>query len=341
MVPDRTVHYLFRKNDSRFHSIESVFEIIIPEVGQHFKTLQQELVNGKATPPGVRENLRQLGIQSPQTLYHITGHVNYMALRTGRRTVLTIHDIRSAFTGTHFSRFAKLIFWFWIPALIVKRITVISEFSRKELRKLVPFTARKTVVIHNPVHPDFTCEAKERIGAIARVLLMGTKPNKNLERTLDALTGLPVKLTIVGELSLAQQSLLKETGLEYDHLLDIPHEQLVKCYRETDILCFASLYEGFGMPIIEAQATGRPVITSNLGAMKEVAGAGACLVDPDDVVSIRNGIVKVMQDSGYREQIVAQGLENVKRFSAGAIAEKYMEVYREMMGIESLKPTVI
>ncbi len=127
------VSYLFRKKEPLFHSIESVFVMIIPLVGIHFKTERLELHYDYATPNGIRKNLRQLQSDCPNRLFHITGHVNYMALRTGRMSVLTIHDIRSALKGNFLARFIKLIFWFWFPALIVKRITVISEFSRKEL----------------------------------------------------------------------------------------------------------------------------------------------------------------------------------------------------------------
>ncbi len=326
------VSYLFRKKEPLFHSIESVFVMIIPLVGIHFKTERLELHYDYATPKGIRKNLRQLQSDCPNRLFHITGHVNYMALRTGRMSVLTIHDIRSALKGNFLARFIKLIFWFWFPALIVKRITVISEFSRKELRKLVPFTARKTVVVPNPVHPDFIFNTRDEIGPIIKILLVGTKPNKNLERTLEALKGLQVTLTIVGNLSETQQSLLNEIGLEYVNHIDLPHQSLIRIYREADLLCFPSTYEGFGMPIIEAQATGRPVVTSDLGAMKGVAGEGACLVDPYDVSSIRKGVLKVIEDEAYRNLLVERGLENVKRFKAESVAEQYIEVYKEVFG---------
>jgi glycosyltransferase involved in cell wall biosynthesis len=93
---------------------------------------------------------------------------------------------------------------------------------------------------------------------------------------------------------------------------------------------FASTYEGFGMPIVEANATGRPVVTSNIGPMPEVAGSAACLVDPFDCSSIREGIVRVIGDADYRSHLVAGGFENVKRFQADVIAAQYAAVYREV-----------
>ena len=95
-----------------------------------------------------------------------------------------------------------------------------------------------------------------------------------------------------------------------------------------DLLVFVSTYEGFGLPILEAQATGRPVITSNVLSMPEVAGDSACLVDPFDVSSIRKGILKVINDPAYREKLIKRGFENVKRFQPDKIAEQYADIYR-------------
>jgi len=97
------------------------------------------------------------------------------------------------------------------------------------------------------------------------------------------------------------------------------------------MLVFASTYEGFGLPIVEAQATGRPVVTSNILSMPEVAGGAACLVDPFNVASIREGIAKVIQDSSYREYLVRLGFENVKRFQPENIAKNYLDIYTNIL----------
>jgi glycosyltransferase involved in cell wall biosynthesis len=105
-------------------------------------------------------------------------------------------------------------------------------------------------------------------------------------------------------------------------------EELVAAYRRSDMVVFASLYEGFGLPILEAQAMGRPVITSNFGAMREAAGDGALLVNPYSVEEIRAAILRIKNEPGLREELVQQGRENAERFRADAIASKYAQIYR-------------
>ena len=105
-------------------------------------------------------------------------------------------------------------------------------------------------------------------------------------------------------------------------------------YHQCTVVCFASLYEGFGMPIIEGQLVGKPVITSKVDPMPWVAGeGGAHFVDPFNVEEIRVGIVKVVEDESYRQSLVEAGLQNVQRFEPGKIARMYEEVYREVSGM--------
>jgi glycosyltransferase involved in cell wall biosynthesis len=99
---------------------------------------------------------------------------------------------------------------------------------------------------------------------IFEVLHLGTKSNKNLERTLEALKGLPVQLTIIGKLHKNHVALLAQFQLNYINLYDLTFEKIIEEYQKCHFVCFASTYEGFGMPIIEAQALGKPIITSNI-----------------------------------------------------------------------------
>jgi glycosyltransferase involved in cell wall biosynthesis len=106
---------------------------------------------------------------------------------------------------------------------------------------------------------------------------------------------------------------------------------VLRAYAECDLVVFASTYEGFGMPIIEANAIGRVVVTSNCRPMCDVAGSAACLVDPYDPLSIREGVCRVITHAEYRDALIQRGYDNVARFRAAEIAVQYADIYRGVL----------
>ena len=323
------VTFIFRKKEPQFNSIEEVFRSIISQLKEKIDTRVIELLHQGANSKAVFRNLKYAS-QFRNSIVHITGHVNYVALVLGNKSILTIHDLGSAFNRNKISGFIIMFFWFWIPCFFVKRITVISEFSKNELIKLVPFFKNKISVIPNAVSREFQFVSKGFNAENPRILHVGTKDNKNLERTIMALKGLTCNLVIIGKLTDSQFDLLEKSELEYINKFDIPFSEVIQSYIDCDMLSFVSTYEGFGMPIIEAQAAGRPVVTSNIGAMKEVAGNSACLVDPYDVTSIKAGFEKIINDEIFRADLISKGLKNVDRFRVEQIAEQYLKVYRDL-----------
>lgn len=261
---------------------------------------------------------------------HITGHINYVSLATGRRTILTVHDIGSALKGNSIHRLLIKLVWFWLPALMVKKITVISDFSKMELSKLIPFAKNKIAVIHNPVNSALQYSPKDLKGSNPLVLHIGTKSNKNLERTIKALETIKCRLLVIGALSEEQVELLKECKIDYTNRKYIPFLEIKAAYEECDLVSFVSLYEGFGMPVIEAQAVGRPVLASAIEPITEVAGGAACFVNPYNVDEIRQGVLKIINDEDFRNNLVLKGQENVKRFQLREIADQYLELYKEV-----------
>ena len=144
-------------------------------------------------------------------------------------------------------------------------------------------------------------------------------------------------MEIVGDLNPEQKQALAKFGVNYSNSGCLTDAEIVEKYRAADIVEFCSMYEGFGMPIIEANATGRPVVTGSIEPMASVAGGAACLVDPYDPISIRSGILRVFEDRPYREELVRLGFENARRFSAEAVAQSYVALYREL-GLPTQRP---
>ncbi len=325
----KRINFINRKRLAQYHSIEGVFQSLQQQLEQDHACSWTELKYSGAFPWVVLKNLRAVKRQK-KTIYHITGDVHYMAVALRSTAILTIHDVGSAFKGALLKRFYIRLFWFWLPAVFVKHITVISEFTEGELAGIIPFAKHKIKVIPNPVSALFTPTPLRFNNQCPELLFFGTKPNKNLARVVEAVRGLECKLHIIGSLSPQQLALLKRYEINYRNSVNLRQEDLVKAYRTCDLLCFPSTYEGFGMPIVEAQAAGPPVLTSNVGAMKEVAGDTACLVNPNDIDSIRAGLEQIMTDAGYRAALIAKGYENVKRFSLERITRQYSNLYHDM-----------
>lgn len=262
---------------------------------------------------------------------HITGDVHYLAVALDkRRTLLTMHDCASLERLSGWRRTVLLWLWYVLPIRRAGLVSVISESTRRELLRHVKCDPSKIRVVPCCVGSDFAPVPKSFDESDPVILQMGTAANKNLERVIEALAGLPCRLNIIGTLTVSQRVRLEQHKIRYTNIPRATDAEVVSAYAACDMVIFASTYEGFGLPIVEANAVGRPVVTSNLLSMPEVAGQAACLVDPFDVEAIRRGILKVWHEADYRDKLVAAGFENVKRFTAKAVAEEYTAIYTEL-----------
>jgi len=233
--------------------------------------------------------------------------------------------------GTGFKRFVMRLLWFGLPIRLAAAVIVISEQTKRELLNTVAIAHHKVRVIPNFIDPAFAYCERQFAASLPRILHVGTTTNKNLARVAAALSGIPCALIIVGHLSEPELAQLRDGGLRIEHFYSLDHAALLELYRGADIISFPSTYEGFGMPILEGQAVGRCVLTSDLEPMRSVAGPdGALLVDPYSVESIRAGFSRLIEDPALRTRLIAAGLSNCSRFSLEAVAAQYVAVYKSV-----------
>jgi glycosyltransferase involved in cell wall biosynthesis len=330
--PKIQIAYLFRKPQPQYHSIERVFNRIIQFLPDSMETKKIVLKNGDkgfwSRIKALMEVMRNRGSH----INHITGDITYTAVALPHKgLVVTFHDLESLDRGDNLRTRILRHLWVVIPARRAQYITVISEHTRRQVMAWAGVDESKIKVIHNPLPAGFTFTERSFDAENPNILCIGTKRNKNLEGIIEAVRGRRCSLTIAGRLTDAQRGKLKEYNIDYTNLVGVDDQTIIAAYTGCDILCFPSFYEGFGMPIIEAQTTGRVVITSDRGAMKEIAGAGALLVNPDSTADIARGIEQIIGNQQLRDELIEKGRQNALRFDAQKIADSYAELYRQMM----------
>ena len=207
-------------------------------------------------------------------------------------------------------------------------ITVISEKTKNEVLRFVNLKSDRYSVVFNPISFEFINLPKVFNKECPTILHIGTGSNKNIETTAIALKGFPCKLNIVGKLTEGQKMILNLYHINYESVYGLTDDEILDAYRNCDMVNFPSLYEGFGMPIIEGQSIGRPVLTSNLSPMKEVAGNASVLVNPTCPNSIRIGYEYLL---AYADEYIEKGFENVKRFALIQIVQQYLELYKKIL----------
>ncbi|MEN8120719.1 MAG: glycosyltransferase family 1 protein [Bacteroidota bacterium] len=313
-----------------YHSIEQLFDTIS---SNYPVDVQLKKVYAKQKSKGLTKRIL-IGLHARKNqseINHITGDIHFIApFLCKQKTILTIHDIGSIKSGNFMKKWLFKLFWFSIPAKSVAYITVISEFTKTELINYIKIDPAKVVVIPNCISPIYQFVEKEFNTAKPIILQIGTKENKNLNRLIESINGLSCKLVIIGKLSERLNHLLNINSIEYENHFNVDEEKLLRLYHESDIVSFISTYEGFGLPILEANAVGRVVITSNIEPMNTVAYDAAYKVNPFNVDEIKNGILTIIKDSSLRKKLIEQGVENAKKYNAKTIAEQYESLYYKL-----------
>jgi len=313
-------------------SIEKVFKQVAKSLSKEKYTVDFQQLEYSNDVFGTIKNLF-LFRRLKADIYHVTGHVHYICLILPRdKTILTIHDVGILHIRSGLRRFILKKLLFDLPVKKLKFITVVSEATKRDILQYTNCLEEKIRVIENPLQEQFYATTKKAFDKNFPIILqIGTTANKNLPRLIEAIEGIHCQLTIVGELDVETANLLKAKKVIYKNKFRLNDEEIKREYANADILTFCSTFEGFGLPIIEAQAMLTPVVTSNISPLKEVAGAGAALAEPENPDSIKNCILRIISDEVYRREIVTSGVENVKRYKSKNIAASYENLYREVI----------
>lgn len=254
--------------------------------------------------------------------------ISYIVPFLKGKTIITWHDTQTMYLGNNpFKRFLKRIQRIYFPVTFVSRITCISQHTLDELSSIDQRVLKKSKVVPNSYNSNISYKPKDFNAESPIILHIGTGERKNLLRVIQALEGVRCHLWIVGQLDSECLSALQRFSVDYTQEYNVPFSRIIELYQICDIVSFPSLYEGFGMPIIEAQATGRPVISSRRGAIPEIAGDSVCYVDPEDVEDISRGIRLLIENHDYREKLIFLGLQNIKRFEPDMIVKEYQKIY--------------
>lgn len=275
------------------------------------------------------------------------------------RYVVTVHDLADfLFPTDNGFRHSLRLYLARHGLARAARIIAVSRATKLDLAELFHIHPQKIEVIHNAIDERFRRPSRheekklvlERYGVNYPFLLYAgnVKPQKNLVRVIEAFAVLkgelgahPVyrdlKLILIGD-ELSKHSDLRraviKTRIQQDvrFLGFVPIDVLRVFYSSAEVFVFPSLYEGFGLPPLEAMAQGTPVVVSSVSSLPEVVGNAAVMVNPDNIFDIAHGVKSVLLDAGARELLRERGLEQVKRFSWDRSVECVLEIYRQAAG---------
>lgn len=277
-------------------------------------------------------NIIEAAFRQGNSVNHITGETHFLNLLMKKKTILlTVLDCGMMQRKSGIAKYiVKCLYLTW-PIKRSNYVTAISEITKQEIVVYTGCDPNKIIIIPVAVDAIYKPFFKKFNSVSPSILHIGTGYNKNLIRLIEALHGLDCKLEIIGKLNNEQIDALLKNKITYNVEAGISQERMLEKYHTCDILAFISIFEGFGMPIIEANSVERVVITSNISSMPEVSGNAACMVDPFEVNDIRKGIVKLIENEAYRNDLIKNGRLNKLRFDSKKIADSYLSLYKNIV----------
>src|SRR3989449_1297333 len=321
----------------------------LTSLGENFRPVPERSANySVAEQLSIPLALRREGI----TLFHAPHYVLPPLVRC--RSVVTIHDCIHLMFPQYLPSRLALQYARTSIALAARRaarVMTVSESSKRDILRFVDVKPEKIDVIYNAYDERFTIEPREEDVVRVReryqlhdefVLYAGNvKPHKNLERLIEAFDlvrarGLDrLKLVLIGDEISKYAALRRAVHQHHLHkhvrfLGYMPHETMAVMYRLAGVFVFPSLYEGFGLPPLEAMASGTPVVTSNVSSLPEVAGDAAVPVDPYSVSSIVGGMRRVLSDPELASELRRKGLVRARDFSWERSVRRVHKIYMQV-----------
>jgi glycosyltransferase involved in cell wall biosynthesis len=279
-------------------------------------------------------------------IFHATYWTRFWDTAPYKKLVM-IHDISFVCFPLGFKRHERLVY-----ANLIKRsaqkaehILTISEHSKTDIAEQWGISTDRISVACCGVDSEFTPKGASDQpmpeGAPYILYVGNLHPRKNLVRLLDAYVllrreGFEHQLKIVGQKAWMYGDIFEtvrrhrlESSVEFTGY--VSNSQLVKLYQNAEVSAYPSLYEGFGLPVLEAMACGCPTVTSRTTSLPEVAGDACILVDPESVVSIADGLKRVLSDADLRRDMTQKGLRQAQKFTWEKTARKTLSVYQKLL----------
>jgi glycosyltransferase involved in cell wall biosynthesis len=284
-------------------------------------------------------------------IFHATNHL--LAHFSRSHTVYTLHDLIFLHYPEYHLPYNRWYLTFAMPRYLRAAEVVItpSECSRQDAIKFYRLPAAKIKVIYEAASPIFKPTADtEHLRRVRQTYQLPDKfilhvatiePRKNLGRLLDAFQSLlaewpDLRLVLIGKKGWLYEEFfqkLKTLGLEERVIFPgfVAEADLPACYQLAQVFVYPSLYEGFGLPPLEAMACGTPVVSSNSSSLPEVVGSAGLLVDPTDTAALTAALHRVLTDDHLRADLQQRGLAQAQKFSWQKAGEELVAVYRLLM----------
>jgi glycosyltransferase involved in cell wall biosynthesis len=321
--------FIRKKANNHQHSVERFAEVL--KKNHKGKNLNIEIVKCPVVSKGLFRRLYLIcwSYFNQGDVNHILGDINYISIFMSKnKTINTFLDCRLLDCFVTVKKFIYKLIWFELPIKNSRIVTFISKFTKLQIEKKLNFKVKNSEVIPVPLTDNLLFRVNNN--KIKNILIIGTSKHKNVKNMIIGIKDLDVNLTIIGELDHKIKLFCKSNKIYYKNLIDIGKNKIKKILAQNDILLMVSKYEGFGMPIIEAQASGLVVITSDIEPMKSVVGKDGLIVNYNNPIEITKKIQKLLKDKDYFLKILKKGKDNSKKYDYKIINDCYHKLYNRI-----------